>query len=1112
MVHDPWLRELLMQWDEGRKQGRAVSAEQLCQDRPELLGALKQGIEALEAQPTTTPEFFRPSAEESLPEPAPPLVSDDYQILREVGRGGMGIVYQAFDRKRQRTVALKTFQTIDPSTLYRFKLEFRALADVAHPNLVPLYELISDGRQWFFSMEFVEGMSFLEYVRGHEDPVPCPSTRPQGPTPSADPPPGLRTHRGLTPRQLDRLRDALRQLAEGTLALHEAGKLHRDIKPSNVLVTPEGRVLLLDFGLAADLQGAEVYRDAEEQAVGTAAYMAPEQAMCLPVSPASDWYSVGVMLFEALTGVRPFQGLRTQVLLDKQHLDAPAPSTLVAGVPEDLNALCVELLRRRPRDRPAGPDVVRRLRCEPAMSVPHPLPPRTPFVGREDHLAILEDAFRATRQGRAVSVYVRGRSGLGKSALVQRFLVSLQERHAAVVLGGRCYERESVPYKALDSLVDALSHYLAHLPEGEAVSLMPRDMRALARVFPVLRRVVAGVERPGRAPAETPDQQELRRRAFAALRELLTRLGARRPLVLFIDDLQWGDLDSALLLTELLRPPDPPVLLLLGCLRSEDATTSPFLRAFLEPQQQNETTLDRRELTVGELTAAEARQLALTLLGPGEEDTVPGSGPADAIARESRGNPFFLYELVKAFQAATEPAERRAAGAINLDQVLWTRIQRLPDEARKLLEVLAVAGRPLAQASAARAAGLEQEERALLSLLRTSHLVRGTGAGQHDPIETYHDRIRETVVARLPEPVLKERHEGLALTLEAAGHPDPETLAIHFLGAGHRDKAGHYYALAAEKAGEALAFDRAANLYRLAMQYRPATGADDRGLRQKLADALANAGRGAEAAREYQAAAVGAHDSEALELQRRVAYQYCISGHIDEGKAALATVLARVGLKMPPSRRRTLLSLVFGRARLGLRGLHHDERAATAIPPRELERIDVSWSAAIGLTMIDTIRGADFQTRNLLLALRAGEPYRLARALAWQATHVSTAGTPSARRVRQLLDAADRLAARIGHPHALGLVTLARGIAAYFQGRWPEARRFCDAAEAIFRDRCTGVVWEVVTAQSFAQWSLFFLGEVAELAARLPRQLQEARERGDRLAEASAANFGGTLA
>ncbi len=188
---------------------------------------------------------------------------------------------------------------------------------------------------------------------------------------------------------------------------------------------------------------------------------------------------------------------------------------------------------------------------------PTPSAPRREefFVGRRSHLQVLWEAFESTNLGRAMTMLVHGPSGVGKSSLVGHFLRELRQREPdVVVLAGRCYEQELVPYKAIDSLVDNLTRYLCRLSPPQVEKILPRDVHLLARLFPVLEQVEA-VSTARRRTAKVSDLQELRRRAFTALRELLARLADQTPLVLFIDDLQWGDLDSGALLAELLRLP-----------------------------------------------------------------------------------------------------------------------------------------------------------------------------------------------------------------------------------------------------------------------------------------------------------------------------------------------------------------------------------------------------------------------------------------------------------------------------------------------------------------------------------------------------------------------------
>ena len=1160
-------------------------------------GPLAEELAAFPAHSTTEPHAGYPSVPHAelgaeapritaydvpqAPDPSWPRV-EGFDILGVLGSGGMGTVYRAFDRRCRRQVALKTIKREGAAALLRFKREFRTLLDVAHPNLVTLYELICDGQNWFLTMELLDGMDFLRYVKADASSSFARETFSSWPPhgscaretevttavkltdldtetmtelasawhPAAVRPVGGRTEaplrasvgRSLTPSQLGRLYAALRQLADGIAALHAAGKLHRDIKPSNVVVTQAGRVVLLDFGLVAEQGQDAQHRSTEEHLVGTVAYMAPEQAANRPVSAASDWYSVGVMLYEALTGRLPFLGSVLNILMDKQRFEPPPPSELTPDVPEDLNALCIDLLQRRPEDRPLGREVLRRLGSRGATADQaleeigaHPSASasaqgqKVTLVGRQQHHEALEAALTAMRLGGTVAVYLNGPSGVGKTALLQDFLDEQRERGEAVILAGRCFERESIPYKALDSLIDALGRHLGRLAAEEVAALLPRDVGSLARVFPSLRRVEAVVRSPHRGLA-SPDPQELRRRGFSALRELLARLGDRSPLILAIDDLQWGDIDSAALLIELLRPPDAPVLLFLGTYRTEDRVTSPFLQALLGAQGRsrdqdqsscNELGLDCRELAVESLAHDEARALVLALLGESDPSTSSlQRNLVETIARESRGNPFFVTELVRHVQAGDVHEHFVSAGgraadltggtetsALLLDEVLWARIRRLPDEARRVLELIAISGRPLQLVELYQCADLAQDERLALALLRTGRLIRSTGRAETDEVETYHDRIREAVVARLEPDAARAHHHRLALALEATGRADPEVLGLHFLGADLPERAAEYLVRAADEAAEILAFERAATLYRRALEHQPRRSSRERILRARLGDALANAGRGADAARAYLQSVANATVAEVLELQRRAAMQFLISGHIDEGLATLQTVLARVGMSLPSTPLRSLASLLWGRARLRLRGLGFRQCDPSEIAAANLTRIDVCWSAGAGLSVVDTIRGADFQARGLLLALEAGEPSRIARALAMEAAHTASTGGSNRKTTARLLERAEDLARRVEDPYALGMVILARGVAAYLEGRWQDAHESCDRAEMIFRDHCTGVAWEIDTANAFSLWGLSHLGEIAELCRRWPILLAQARERGDLYASMNLSSY-----
>jgi len=1012
------------------------------------------------------------------------LDTERFQVKRYLGSGGMGRVYEAIDSHSGALVALKTLKSLSGTTLYRFKKEFRSLAGLRHPNLVTLYELVQEKHQWFFTMELVDGQDFVTWARDAPEEVEADSG-------------GVRW---------DRLREALFQLGEGLGVLHDAGKVHRDIKPSNVMVTAEGRLVILDFGLVT-----EIVPDSQQTdlgLIGTVPYMAPEQAAEKPATAASDWYAVGTMVYEALTGGRPFRGPAMKVLLDKQHEAPRSPAELDPTVDPDLNDLCMELLRSDPAERPDGAMVLERLsRARPDLhlpgesSMPGTFEPEH-FVGRGDELQQLLRACDAVRTHHGLSVtVVTGPSGIGKTALVERFLAECrrQEVERPLVFRGRCYERETVPYKAFDALVDDLTRYLVRLPTDRLLLVLPPEATYLSDVFPVLQRI--GALQDARYLITTiPDPNERRRRAFAALKDLLAGLTRLHPVVISLDDLQWADDDSLALLRAIAGTATMGRLLVILAVRNEDAARLDALSDCLEEA----SGLGRvTTLALGPLSDQESHQLLARLL---ESTPSAGGGLSDngSLVREAGGNPFFLQELVRfvgSHQRQSHP-DAIDPDTTPLEAVIAERLAALPDLPRRLLDLIAVAGDAIPKTLLARAAGVDRVSGAwpaALQTLRAERLVRDQGPRDVDPVTTSHDKIREEVTVLLEDGARRETHRRLAEATEELRGDDVDLLARHWAAAGDARRGLDYVIRAADAARDKLAFDHAARLYHTALEM-----VDDSSLLvtlgRSLGDALASAGWPGRAAEAYLGAARHADRGTRIVLRRMATKQLLTGGYMARGREAIHGVLQEAGLRLPETSGQAFRSLVFHRAWLRLRGLGFREREPDEIPPSAHARMDILFTVAEGLFNTDLIRAVDFQARFLLETLRQGDIRRISMALSREAVGMVAVDTKKIPRGRELIGQAELLARRAGDDAVIATCVAIKACIEFYAGSWQACLRGTEEAERILETRCHGVQFEKASNRWFLLFALLRRGQLKDLSERLRRFAAESQRLGDRYA------------
>ena len=461
----------MIEVDQRRRHKESPTADEYLRRFPDHARYIRQAF--VESVSLATEDATDPGRTISAARPAASRLGD-YELIAKLGQGAFGVVWKARHLRQGHTVALKTLplehlerrpggedsrdvHREEGDRLHFFKREFRTLADINHPNLIGLHSLECDAGQWFFTMDLVEGVDFLSYIRPHGE--------------------------------LDemRLRSSLAQLVSGVMALHGHHIVHRDLKPSNVLVNEAGKIKILDFGLVVELRE---HAGTVSRIAGTPQYMAPEQAAGHAPTTAADWYAVGTMLYESLVGQRPYQADSWPQMLQLKQKEDPRALSDQPGVPADLADLCMHLLAREPQQRPDALAIAKALSTPVSVAASSAATGSQRLIGRESQLAALQTSLDTLRQQPEPQIlFISGRSGEGKTSLAEQFLEPLRKQPRLTVLSGRCYDRESVPFKAIDNLIDALCIHLRSLPGEDVALMLPDDIGFLTHLFPGMLRV-----------------------------------------------------------------------------------------------------------------------------------------------------------------------------------------------------------------------------------------------------------------------------------------------------------------------------------------------------------------------------------------------------------------------------------------------------------------------------------------------------------------------------------------------------------------------------------------------------------------------------------------------
>jgi tetratricopeptide (TPR) repeat protein len=560
----------------------------------------------------------------------------------------MGVVYLALDHVLEREVAIKmlTSGNLQGDQRERFEREARAVAKLDHPAIVPIYDFADFEGNLFFVMPYVEGQT-LRAVQKDE-----------------------------TLKAYDIL-DIGAQVAEALHYSHHRGIVHRDIKPENIMIVREGeewRAKLMDFGIALAPKDSRMTKS--DIIVGTLAYLPPESILDSSSSPAADIYSLGVVLFESLSGKLPFSG-DTQTVLYKIVHSEPEPPGLLASLvdieTENIILACMaKAAAARPKDgNEIGSvlrELARRLRNPKTSLSASTVVPRagSAIVGRTHEIEDLVKSFHRAQAGEAQLTLVGGEQGFGKGSLL-RELERLAKSRGALILHGRFVERvdPALPYQGFG---EAFREYLESDP--------PRATKVLGDLLPELRTLFPEIAEAARGEAHANSAQKREDRTFTLdlLARTVGRLAIAQPLVLLFEDLHLADA-SLEAIQYVFHRRSSSRLMIAGTYEQTRGVEGDAMSRLLKSIRGDAGTL---LIQLKALGAEDCRQIALGLLG---KERVPEDAGA-ALLQATGGNPFFVSELVRSLSPEGRfeefAAAARAGGAQGL--ALPNSVQKLMDE------------------------------------------------------------------------------------------------------------------------------------------------------------------------------------------------------------------------------------------------------------------------------------------------------------------------------------------------------------------------------------------------------------------------------------------------